>query len=344
MKIFLNLRITVDWTLLKAVSIVDRFDEKWKAIERKEGQSLKELKEIATVRSVGASTRIEGSKLDNIAIKTLLENMTLDKLEDRDSQEVAGYYEVLDLIHEAYEEIPISENGLKDLHQRLLKHSKKDTWHRGAYKKHSNSVQATFEDGSSKIIFKTTPPGYATDDAMRTLIAWYHDEDEIHPLVKAAIFSYEFVSIHPFQDGNGRMSRLLIILLLLKHDYRWIEYISFEHEIEQRKAQYYEELQLCQSQRPNENATTWVLFFLDVVQFIQGRLMDKLSRKGNLGDLTPKQRNIYLCIMSNAGIQSGALSRKLDIPLPTIKKLLAVLLEKKVIQKHGVGRGTSYTV
>lgn len=125
-----TLNIEIDWKLISSISKIDRFDAEWNSIGQKEGQSLKQLKAIATVRSVGASTRIEGSKMSNEEVDVLLSDLTIHKLEDRDSQEVAGYFEVLDLISESYDGIDITENSLKNLHIRLLKYSTKDKWHK----------------------------------------------------------------------------------------------------------------------------------------------------------------------------------------------------------------------
>ena len=215
--------LKIDWDLINLISQIDRFDASWTTIEKKEGQSLKQLKSFATIRSVGASTRIEGSKLSDKEVEVLLNNLDICKIKDRDSQEVIGYFDALDLITESYFDITIAENSIKSLHNLLLKYSEKDVWHKGDYKQHSNAIEATLPDGSKQIIFKTTEPGFPTQDAMRQLISWYHKDTKTHPLVKCALFTYEFLSIHPFQDGNGRLSRLLSTLLLLKNGYKWIQ-------------------------------------------------------------------------------------------------------------------------
>src|SRR5690554_2517256 len=156
-----TINLNVDWQLIALISQIDRFDASWSAIERREGQSLKELKSVATVRSVGASTRIEGSKLSDQQVDVLLKNLTIENLVDRDSQEVAGYFDVLDIISDSYKNIAITENAIKNLHNQLLKHREKDAWHKGDYKQQSNSVEATLPDGSKQIVFQTTPPGIA---------------------------------------------------------------------------------------------------------------------------------------------------------------------------------------
>ena len=339
-----NLKLDLNWSLIAVLSKIDRFDASWTTLEKKEGQSLRQLKSIATVRSVGASTRIEGSKMNNEEVDRFLNSVSIDKLEDRDSQEVKGYFDVMNEISDAYDQIRISENEIKGLHNLLLKYSQKDDWHKGNYKQHSNSVEATAADGSTQIVFQTTPPGYETEDAMRSLVKWYIDDQETHPLIKCAIFSYEFVSIHPFQDGNGRMSRLIANLLLLKNGYKWIQYVSFEHEIESKKLEYYRVLRMCQAERPNEDVSPWVIFFMNSLVNIQDQLMKKLDQSGSESSLTPKERSILTLISSYPGIKSGTISEKLKIPKPTTKKILKKLVDSNLLEKHGIGRSTNYSI
>lgn len=336
--------IDINWNLIALISKIDRFDASWASIEKKEGQSLKQLKSIATVRSVGASTRIEGSKMSNEEVEVLLQNIDITKLEDRDSQEVVGYFDTLDIISESYEDIHITESSLKNLHNILLKHSEKDGWHKGGYKQHSNAVEANYPDGTKRIIFETTEAGFPTEDAMRSLIDWYKFEKQTHPLVKCALFCYEFVSIHPFQDGNGRLSRLMATLLLLKNGYKWVQYVSFEHEIESKKDEYYRVLRNCQSQRPNENITEWVSFFFNALLNIQNQLLEKLEVSGIQSQLSPKEKSILTFIANHSGCKSGEIAKKLAIPNPTVKRILTDLSEKNLIEKYGNGPGTNYSI
>lgn len=337
-------RLNINWKLIRLISQIDRFDASWTSIEKKEGQSLKQLKTIATVRSVGASTRIEGSKMSNEEVEVLLKEIDITKIVDRDSQEVVGYFETLDLISESFEEISITENSLKNLHNILLKHSKKDEWHKGDYKQHSNVVEAKLPDGTRQVIFQTTEAGFPTQDAMRQLIKWYDNDKETHPLVKCALFAYEFVSIHPFQDGNGRLSRLLSSLLLLKNGYKWIQYVSFEHEIESRKTEYYRVLRSCQAHRPNEDVTEWIQFFFDALGNIQKQLMIKLESKGIETRLSPREKSILTFIENNAGCKSGEIAKRLGIPSPTVKRILPELIKQNLIEKFGIGPGTNYSI
>jgi Fic family protein len=340
-----NFTLNLNWSLISLISNIDRFDASWTSLERTENKSLRELKFIATVRSVGASTRIEGSALSDEEVDVLLNNIDINKLEDRDAQEVVGYFEALDLISETYNDIQISEGDIKNLHNILMRYSAKDVWHKGNYKQHSNAVEARYIDGTKQIIFKTTEPGIDTEIAMQNLFNWYATEQAIHPLVKCSIFTYEFLSIHPFQDGNGRLSRLISALLLLKSGYKWIQYVSFEHEIENRKLEYYRTLRTCQAQRPNENINDWVLFFLDALKNIQVLLLQKLQQYQKEGEpLLPREKLLVAYIQNHPGCKSGDMVKSLGISKPIVIRLLKDLVGRNIIEKHGHLSATQYTI
>ena len=337
--------LELNMKLMSEISKVDRFDASWTQIEKREGQTLKQLKAIATVRSVGASTRIEGSKMTDVEVEVLIERLKISKLEERDEQEVAGYFEALDTIAESYKDIEITEANLKNLHKILMGHCEKDEWHRGNYKQVSNAVEANHPDGTKQIIFKTTEPGFPTDEAMKKLLEWYHSDKDTLPIVKTALFVYDFLSIHPFQDGNGRLSRLLGTLLLLRHGYSWIQYVSFEHEIETKKTEYYKVLMQTQKKRPGVKVDEWVIFFLDCLLNIQEQLMEKLNSKANsITQLAPREKNILTFIENHPGSKSSNIAEKLNIPLSTVKKMLTRMVENKTVLKYGIGAGTNYLV
>ena len=339
-----TLKLDLGMKLMTELSKIDRFDASWATIEKREGASLKQLKSIATVRSVGASTRIEGSRMTDDEVAVLIEKLSISKLEERDQQEVIGYFEALDLIAENYESIPISESQIKNLHKILMLHGEKDSWHRGNYKQVSNAVEANLVDGTKQIVFKTTEPGLATQDAMIQLFEWYHSDKETIHLVKTALFVYEFLSIHPFQDGNGRLSRLLGSLLLLKNGYSWIQYVSFEHEIESRKSEYYKVLMQTQRNRPGENVTDWLSFFVSCLINIQEQLLAKLAESKTEQPVSQREKRILFFIQNHAGCSSSEIAKKLDIALPTVKKSLAELVLKGIITKEGKGKSTGYFV
>jgi len=334
-----------DWMqLMNELSQLDRFDARWQAIERREKSTLKELKSIATVRSVGASTRIEGANMTDKEVGVLIEHLDITNLTERDQQEVAGYYEALNLIGESYREISITENNIKHLHNTLMRYSYKDDYHRGNYKINSNRVESTGPNGARTTIFETAAPGMATEDAMSALIEWYHTDQSTHALIKAAIFVYEFLSIHPFQDGNGRLSRLLGTLLLLKSGYVWIEYVSFEHEIEHRKKEYYKNLMDTQRNRPGEDVTDWVYFFLDCLKNIQQQLLEKIRQKEQRETIGVREQEIYTVVENNPGIRSGEIAERLKIPNPTVKRILSNMVANRNLIVHGAGRGTTYSI
>ena len=339
-----NFKIDLNWQLVDLLRQIDRFDASWLSIERNADYDLKQLKSIATIQSTGSSTRIEGSSMSDEAVEELLKNLDINKLSNRDAQEVAGYFETLDLISEGHGNIDITENNLKSLHKTLLQYSTKDEWHRGDFKKHNNSVEAIFPDGNRQLIFATTEAGYPTEIATSSLLNWYNSDQLTHPLVRCAAFVYDFVSIHPFQDGNGRLCRLISSLLLLKHGYRWIEYVSFEHEIEKRKNEYYKVLRACQAMRPNENISQWVIFFLSCLKTIQEVLMLKLNSFIVDTQLNPREQAILRFIRMNPGCRSGEIANKLGMAVPTIKKALPALLGLKLIRKYGAGAGTNYSI
>ncbi|MEY4852914.1 MAG: hypothetical protein RIS99_1309 [Bacteroidota bacterium] len=338
-----NLDLTFE--LINKLSSIDRFSGEWLNIEKREGiHALKQLKSIATVQSVGASTRIEGSKLTNDEIQVLLfENLRIDKLEKRDQQEVVGYFQALDIISESFSEIRVSEGDVKNLHKILLKHSEKDEWHRGEYKQHPNSVDAHYPDGRTVTIFNTTNPGHDTEMAMRALFDWYQNDKVTPAIIKVAVFVYEFLSIHPFQDGNGRLSRLLGTLLLLKQGYPWIQFVSFENEIENRKTEYYKVLMDCQQSRPGENVDVWLDFFLACLSSIQGKLMQKVETRQSKMVLNPREKKIVQFIEAYPGVKSSEIATKLNIPLPSVKRMLSEMISDRIISKNGTGTGTNYT-
>lgn len=334
--------VTIDWKLLELMSKLYSFDGAWEFLEQQKSSDLQQLREIATIRSVGASTRIEGAKMTNQEITLFLDKIDITEVKDRDQAEVLGYFEVLDTIIESYADIPVNETTIMHLHNMLMKHSPKDAWHKGKYKQQDNAVQATLPNGDRQIIFQTTPVGIPTQMAMESLVLWYKTDKETPVLVKCAVFVYEFLSIHPFQDGNGRMSRLLTTLLLLKEGYKWIQYVSFEHEIESEKVAYYKALRTCQSNRPNEDATIWVSFFFNSISNIQKHLKQKLDKRNATLELAPKEKAILDVIVRYPLLSSGQIAEKLSIPSPTVKRLLRQLLDKELIYKEGIGRAVRY--
>lgn len=215
-------RIVLDQDLVKLIAEVDEFKGKWEALRTLSPERLDSLRKVATVESVGSSTRIEGAKLTDREVETLLSNLKTTSFESRDTQEVVGYALAMDLVFQAFEDLRVTENHTRQLHQVLLKHSTKDERHRGEYKTLPNHVAAFDENGREiGVVFETATP-FATPREMETLVAWVNkaiDEEALHPLLIIAVFVVTFLAIHPFQDGNGRLSRILTTLMLLRAGY-----------------------------------------------------------------------------------------------------------------------------
>ena len=347
-------KLTFDFStnqqIIKKISFIDSFKGKWNLVEQKENNYLKELRKIATIESIGSSTRIEGVQLSNNEIKELLENIGITKLITRDQQEVVGYFDVLELIYENYKEIRISQNYILELHKRLLKYSTKDERHRGHYKSFSNKVVANYPDGTQKVIFNTTEP-HLVEAEMNELLDWINQEfekNEIHHLVIIALFIYEFLSIHPFQDGNGRLSRLLTNLLLLRNDYQFIQYVSFENLIEHKKKKYYEALMNGQKDRNTEIETinSWVIFFLESIETLIHRLEQKYDLfKSKGGYLNERQKKIMEFIKSNQPIKVSDLTLAMnEVTSHTLKKDLLYLKTEQFIDSIGKYKGTFYVI
>lgn len=238
--------IFVTSEILKLISEIDEFKGAWRALGTLAPERLLALRRVATIESVGSSTRIEGSKLSDREIEALLTNLEIKQFDTRDEQEVAGYAEVMETVFQSWNEIPLTENHIKQLHRDLLVHSQKDERHRGQYKTASNSVAAFDENGKQVgIVFETATP-FDTPALMQELVEWVNktrNEKDLHPLLGVAVFVVVFLEIHPFQDGNGRLSRALTTLLLLQAGYVYVPYSSLESVIEQSKEAYYLALQ-----------------------------------------------------------------------------------------------------
>jgi len=197
----------VQMMIEKYIDDISVYNNEWSADHDLDSDLLFQLRELATVQSIGSSTRIEGSSLTDEEVNSLLQGMQTQKLKTRDEEEVAGYFHTLELVLNDFEGIPINANYVRGLHKELLQFSSKDRHHLGNYKQLTNRVVATMKDGTQRTIFKTTEPMFV-DQEMTDLFEWYNSNksgDKYHPLIVIGAFIYEFLTIHPFQDGNGRL-------------------------------------------------------------------------------------------------------------------------------------------
>lgn len=331
------------------ISQIEELKGQWKAGVRLSPQILSRLRQSVIVTSTGASTRIEGAKLSDAAVERLLKGLKVQKLKTRDEQEVAGYAELLQNVFEAYKDIVLSESSIKHFHKELLKYSEKDQRHRGSYKSGSNRVEAKNASGKVlKVLFDPSPP-HLVQKEMLELVEWTNHQfkaKEFHPLLLVANFVFEFLSIHPFQDGNGRCSRILTNLLFLKTGYEYSPYVSHEKLIEDNKNEYY--LALNKSQKTwgkrNENISPWFLFFLSMV-LQQTRMAIRLIEGGAIEHLlSEKQLFVWNYLLSNSMVTPKEIREALKMPAATVLQSLNKLLQLKKIERLGEGRGTRYRV
>jgi len=345
----LNRTFTPDNEILKMIAEIDEFKGKWTFLKTVSPERLTGLKKVATIESIASSTRIEGSELSDEEVYKLLSNIDKKSFKNRDEQEVAGYAEVMDIIFLSFNELNITENYIKQLHSILLKYSSKDKRHRGEYKKINNSVEAFSGEGKSiGVIFKTASP-FDTPYRMEDLVNWLKKaltEKEFHPLIIITMFVVEFLEIHPFQDGNGRLSRILTTLLLLKLNYIYVPYSSIESIIEENKDSYYSTLRRTQKtfQEDKIDYYPWVRFFLGVLIKQKNNLEMKIHdiSKVRFKDLPSLSVNILEVIKNKQKIKISDIVNYTQGNRNTVKLHIKNLLEKGYIKSFGQGKGTWY--
>lgn len=348
MALLKNISITPQTLLL--ISQIDEFKGAWRALGTIAPERLLALKKIATIESIGSSTRIEGSRLSDHEIEMLLAKIDIYELESRDEQEVAGYAKVMDLISASWEHIAITESHIQQLHKELLSFSEKDAWHRGKYKTSANSVVAFDSEGKQVGVVFQTASAFDTPLLMEELVQWFNDEKEkreLHPLIITAIFTVVFLEIHPFQDGNGRLSRVLTSLMLLQFGYAFVPYASLENIIEQSKDAYYLALRNTQITIRSEaqNWEPWLVFFLHALVKQTQRLTKKVEREKLVFSAIPAlSLNILEYAKEHGRVSIGNMVDLSGVSRNTLKIHFRSLVEKGFIEQRGGGRSTWYVL
>ena len=340
------IKVTPEFLIL--ISEIDEFKGAWRALGTLEPERLKALRRVATIESIGSSTRIEGSKLSDREVEKLLANLEIKSFATRDEQEVAGYAEVMELIFRAWQDIPMTENHIRQLHRDLLAHSEKDERHRGNYKTLSNSVAAFDADGQQiGIVFETASP-FDTPNLMTELISWLNETREtkrVHPLLIISVFVVFFLEIHPFQDGNGRLSRVLTTLLLLQAGYAYVPYSSLESVVEQNKEAYYFSLRQTQGsiRTDSPNWQPWIQFFLQSLQKQKQRLSVKVEQeKLVLATLPELAVQILDYAHAHGRITMSDMIKLSGASRNTLKEHFRNLVAQQHLVQHGNGKGTWY--
>jgi Fic family protein len=341
--------ITITPAILKMIAEIDEFKGAWTAIGRISPNRLDALRRIATIESIGSSTRIEGAKLSDKEVEALLTGLEIKTFASRDEEEVAGYAETMEAVFASWEKIALTENHIKQLHRDLLQYSSKDERHRGEYKTRNNHVEAFGPEGKSiGIVFETATP-FDSPRLMTELIEWTQtnlEKGELHRLIVIAVFVVVFLAIHPFQDGNGRLSRILTTLLLLRAGYDYVPYSSLESVVEQSKDAYY--LSLRQTQGTIHTETPdwqpWLTFFLRSLRQQKLRLEKKIERERLiLGDLPELSVQLLVLCREHGRVTVAEAARVTGANRNTIKDHLKALTKAKHLKRHGAGRGTWYS-
>jgi Fic family protein len=343
-----TLKITPE--ILGLIAATDEFKGAWRALGTLAPDRLYALRKVAAIESIGSSTRIEGSRLSDRQVEALLSNLSIKPFATRDEQEVAGYAEVMETVFRSWEAIPATENHIKQLHRDLLRFSDKDQRHRGHYKTASNSVAAFDADGKQiGIVFETASP-FETPGLMRELVEWARGELELsslHPLLVIAIFIVVFLAIHPFQDGNGRLSRILTTLLLLRAGYAYVPYSSMESIVERNKEEYY--LALRQTQATLRGGKMdwqpWILFFLKALSQQTRTLTRKIERERIVMAALPEPAlRILEHAREHGRVSIGDMAKLTGISRNTLKGHFRRLAADGHLKMHGEGRGAWYTL
>lgn len=342
--------VTIEITpeILNLIAELDEFKGAWQALGTLAPERLSALRRVATIESIGSSTRIEGSKLSDREVERLLSNLEIKSFATRDEQEVAGYAETMELVFRSWAEITITENHIKQLHRDLLQYSEKDAHHRGKYKTQPNNVAAFDETGKQVgIVFETATP-FDTPQRMSELVAWASEtlsSRRLHPLLVAAIFTVVLLEIHPFQDGNGRLSRVLTTLLLLRAGYSYVPYSSLESVIEQSKEGYYLSLRQTQVTIRTDapDWQPWVLFFLRALQQQMKRLVKKVEReKIVLAALPELSLHIIEHAREHGRVTISDIVKLTGASRNTLKQHFRQLVAQGYLALHGSGRGAWY--
>lgn len=336
--------------MVNSISEIEEFKGQWIAFKNLAPDRLSQLKKVATIASIGSSTRIEGARLTNEQIEELLANLNRHGFQSRDEEEVAGYAEAMNTIFDHYMDISITENHIKQLHQILLRHSTKDTRHAGEYKKVSNNVEAFDETGKSiGIIFETATP-FLTPYYMSSLIEWHDREIKErvhHPLLVTGTFIVHFLAIHPFQDGNGRLSRILTTLMLLRHGYAYVPYCSLESIVEENKDRYYLALRRAQGSFKTDHPrlNDWLEFFLLTLKKQKDILRQKVSNEItlSLSGLPAESVRILEIVNDRGKATISEIMALTGAKRNSVKTRLKHLVQERLLDKHGIGKGSWYT-
>ncbi|HEX9722435.1 MAG TPA: Fic family protein [Candidatus Paceibacterota bacterium] len=344
----LSKRIKITPEVLTKIARIDELKGLWQGSLRLSPHILSRLKRSVIITSTGASTRIEGAEMTDEEIARFLRGLKSNPPKNRDEEEVAGYADLTGRIFDNYKDFKLTEGQILQFHDILLQFSKKDALHRGKYKSQDNIVAARADDGREQILFRPTPP-YLVKKEMDDMLVWAYEQfakKELHPILVLCNFIFEFLAIHPFEDGNGRLSRALTNLLLLQQGYSYVPYVSLEEIIEDSQEEYYRALRATQQKHktPGEDITPWVLYMLDVLLKQAERASRVMDSEKPEKLLSEKQLLVYHLFQEDAELSVAGIDAKLKrkIPKATLKQALSRLVTLQMLERIGQGRATRY--
>jgi|LakMenEpi03Aug12_release.lakeMendotaPanAssembly.Ray.scaffolds.fasta_scaffold26428_5 Fic family protein len=343
--------------MLRLIAEIEEFRGRWGAhsftLRNHSSESLEQMRRLATISSIGASTRIAGSSLSNQEVATLLANPERRPLSSQDEEEVAGYADAIRLVLDSWNSLTVSEEHLRQLHTVLLQHSAKgdkDHHLRGEYKRVPNHVAVVDESGEMKgTILETSSPA-ETPRKMERLLGWYAEAErsgELHPLLVTGMFIAWFLAIHPFDEGNGRLSRILTTLLLLRAGYAHVTYASLEQIIEGTMAFHDAALRKTQQtlNSPLPDWGSWLLFFLRSLVHQKDQLMARMdSREKVLPELTELASRLIRLLADVPALSVAAAVQATGANRNTVKATLRNLAARELLVARGKGRGAHYTM
>ena len=353
-----NKRINLTQEVLGKIAQIDEFKGLWQGSLRLSPQILGRLKAWVIITSTGASTRIEGAKMTDEEIAKFLRGLKAKTPKGRDEQEVAGYADLIGRIFDNWRAIKLSENWILQFHSILLNFSEKDQAHKGKYKSTPNTVVMTNKQGEQVVLFGPTLP-YLVKPEMEAVLSWVNEQFEsssLHPLLIIANFIFEFLAIHPFKGGNGRLSRALTNLLLLKAGYSYVPYVSLDEIIEETKADYYLALRATQKNHKteSEDIAPWLIYLLDILLEQTKRAKKIMEEDQPEKLLSEKQLAVFnlFNLPAEASAKAGENSvlsvsdidslLKGKMPRATIKQALSRLVSLHLLETIGQARSTRY--
>jgi len=333
---------TWDKDILNYIGLIHEYKGRQQLYLEQKPEELDKLVELAKIQSTEASNEIEGIRTTNSRLKQLMDEKTTPK--NRDENEILGYRHALNLVHESFDYIPVRANFILQIHKEMYKFM--DVNYGGRFKDTPNQIDAVYPDGHKEIIFKPLEP-YETPEAMDRLCEEYSDainKYNIDPLIAIPIFIHDFLCIHPFNDGNGRMSRLLTTLLLYKSGYVIGKYISLEKKIQVTKDEYYSALSHSSNKwiDNNHDDTPFIKYLLGTILAAYRDFEDRVnlvSKKLSAFEMVEKAVNNKIGKFTKSDIMEMCP----EIGRASVENALKRLCDEGKIEKHGGGRSVFYS-